>query len=477
MPTYRNISIMITSQYDCLNLPEYAPRSDLNDPFSDNPMLKSPSQPLVSVYVPAYPSSTFWLSYSISPPHPPKAQYYFKLFINGNHFVSWGCGEKERFTGKTMFGLYRGRNGEIERRVLSFGPEDDSSGAVSIDIMEVRVYRSKGRRKAIAEVEPFESEKRLTGKTSETKNGGLRFLNAGILRFQHPKNYYQYALLDPLDTPFATFRFYFGPWEELSRLSETAPPRSPVRILPSLSELPAPTRTKRDSILSFASLYTPPERIPDYLITIPDPPSPDADSPLRLPNTLSLSPFALPRPPSPPRFNPDSPRKILPGASHENAALPAQPRTPTPKTKINRRLFSRNSPPKREEVPSPSPSPTPLSGDSNRRADFGGIVAELMRRSPSPERGRPKGRNRGRNVRGGSLSPDPRRAGFDALGVVVEEEEEEGGLKDEVARKVRRAGSMAVLRGALDTVAGSRSRGKGRMSTDKACEESGWEKK
>lgn len=28
----------------------------------------------------------------------------------------------------------------------------------------------------------------------------------------HPQNFYQYALIDPVDTPFARFRYYYRPW-------------------------------------------------------------------------------------------------------------------------------------------------------------------------------------------------------------------------------------------------------------------------
>ena len=36
--------------------------------------------------------------------------------------------------------------------------------------------------------------------------------NAGILPHRHPKRYYQYALLDALDKPFASFRYYTCSW-------------------------------------------------------------------------------------------------------------------------------------------------------------------------------------------------------------------------------------------------------------------------
>lgn len=73
MPTYLNLTLSLISQYDAMSLPEFhPPTSDANDPFSSHPALISESQPIVSVYIPTYPCSTFWLSYTISPPHPTK---------------------------------------------------------------------------------------------------------------------------------------------------------------------------------------------------------------------------------------------------------------------------------------------------------------------------------------------------------------------------------------------------------------------
>ena len=105
MPTYRSITISITSQFDICQLPEYAPPTLTDDPFSILPTLLDPELSLVTVYLPTYPSSQFWLRYSIAPPYPPKALYYFKLYLNGKCVVSWGCGEDDGYRGKTVFGL------------------------------------------------------------------------------------------------------------------------------------------------------------------------------------------------------------------------------------------------------------------------------------------------------------------------------------------------------------------------------------
>ena len=117
---------------------------------------------MVSVYIPTYPASQFWLSYSISPPHPPKALYYFKLYLNGRLIVSWGCGEENDYKGKTMFGLFDvgsgyGKQPLLERRVLRFAPEPGESDNHTLgnfgNFMEVRVFRSKGRKRVKPDVQ------------------------------------------------------------------------------------------------------------------------------------------------------------------------------------------------------------------------------------------------------------------------------------------------------------------------------------
>ena len=102
MPTYRTLTLSLVSQFDILTIPEYAPPSIPPDPFTDVstvPTLVNPSTFTVSVYIPTYPGSQFWLSYSIAPPWPHGMVYYFKLFVNGECLVNWGCGEEEGHKG------------------------------------------------------------------------------------------------------------------------------------------------------------------------------------------------------------------------------------------------------------------------------------------------------------------------------------------------------------------------------------------
>lgn len=191
MPAYRNITINLVSQFDILNIPEYAPPVALDDPFSAPPALVDKS--LVSCYIPVYPLSQFWLSYSISAPHPPKALYYFKLFINGACVVSWGCGEKNGFKGKTMYGLFdsgerwMGEPG-IDARAFSFASEPSTEHPTSNtlgQVMEVKVYRSRGRKRIRPELEDFRaviarSGNRSQASQSKGSKGQSQNLKGGI---------------------------------------------------------------------------------------------------------------------------------------------------------------------------------------------------------------------------------------------------------------------------------------------------------
>lgn len=158
MPTYRSITISLVSQFDIMSIPEYAPPTAPKHSTPNLPVLINPEHSLVSVYIPTYPSSQFWISYSISPPHPPRALYYFKLFLHGSCVVSWGCSEEDGYRGRTMFAMFD--TGEIdkdqallERRALSFGVE--TVNATDTKFMEIKVYRSKGRKRIQPQVRGF----------------------------------------------------------------------------------------------------------------------------------------------------------------------------------------------------------------------------------------------------------------------------------------------------------------------------------
>ena len=176
MPTYRSITISLVSQFDILVIPEYEPPKTPLDPFLNAPKLINADHSVVSVYVPTYPSSQFWLCYSISPPYPPDILYYFKLFINGDHVISWGCGKEDGYEGKTTFGLFHPGpspfpHSEIERRVFCFEPNPSHGSNFTVDnlndVLEVRVFRSKGRKQIAPQLPDFQS---LPGRSNIDRN-------------------------------------------------------------------------------------------------------------------------------------------------------------------------------------------------------------------------------------------------------------------------------------------------------------------
>lgn len=46
----------------------------------------------------------------------------------------------------------------------------------------------------------------------------LSLVNAGRAGPEQPKRFYKFALVDPVDRPFATFRYYYRTWEQLRHL-------------------------------------------------------------------------------------------------------------------------------------------------------------------------------------------------------------------------------------------------------------------
>ena len=156
------------------------------DPFTATQSLVD--EGTITVYIPTYPSSQFWLCYSISPPIPPKQLFYFKLYLNGACVLSWGCGEEDGYAGKTMFGLFD--SGEtffgqpaIEKRLLCFSNENGKLPDLSFnnlqDVMEIEVFRSKGRQRIPPELLYYKNVAAAKDSTKKSPQqhgaGGIRY--------------------------------------------------------------------------------------------------------------------------------------------------------------------------------------------------------------------------------------------------------------------------------------------------------------
>ncbi|OCK75284.1 hypothetical protein K432DRAFT_362360 [Lepidopterella palustris CBS 459.81] len=228
MPNFRTISISLRSQYDVDSIPEFdPPDKNAKARFSTTPLIPSLPKAIdettstASVYIPVYPSSQFWVCYNISPPVHPGTYFFFKLFINGAHVVSWGCGKEAQWKGKTMFALYESPEDKdakkrVEKRALFFAPKGEGENTVlgigPTAFVEVRVHRANGRRREVRRLEEF-------SKTFHGQHGhGIELVNAGPAKKEHPKRYYTYALVDPVDQPFATFKYYYRSFEQLEKL-------------------------------------------------------------------------------------------------------------------------------------------------------------------------------------------------------------------------------------------------------------------
>jgi hypothetical protein len=242
---YRSIDIGLHSQFDIETLPEYQPGP--KDHYVARgiagfiPELVDDKTSTCSVYVPILPGSTFWIGYSVSPPVPDGYFFLFKLYINGAHIVSWSTDKEEGWQGKTMFGLFESPEDEndkkrIEKRMLCFTPPNRNNQAWRdvADVfdetacVEIRVHRANGRRRVERQAKEYEN-------TLHAKNGkGIRqalaheaateYTNASSLAYagragpEQPKRFYKFALIDPVDQPFATFRYYYRTWDQLRDL-------------------------------------------------------------------------------------------------------------------------------------------------------------------------------------------------------------------------------------------------------------------
>ncbi|KAK3622838.1 hypothetical protein LTR56_021970 [Elasticomyces elasticus] len=205
MPSLCGINVSLQSQYDALTIPEYP----LADDASSMPKLDDRVDELkktADVQIPIYQSSQFWLSYTC-PPAPEGCTfrfYYFKLFVKDRYLVSWGTGEEEDWSGKTVFGLYDGGHDFERRRVVEkrgfFFPSRGITGIKEQEMFEVRVFRSIARKREKGVIESFER--------AAFKDAGFYITKIGRLEKGEYQRRYTYALLDPVDEPYVVFKYH-----------------------------------------------------------------------------------------------------------------------------------------------------------------------------------------------------------------------------------------------------------------------------
>ncbi|KAH0363300.1 hypothetical protein KCU65_g7488, partial [Aureobasidium melanogenum] len=283
MPAAEGIVLMLESQFDADTIPEAAiPVSHATAATDDTR--------LVDVYVPSYLASQFWISYTINPAmlapaHAPTKYVFFKLILDGECIVSWGVGEAEEWKGKTMWAFFRGEDHggwrTVDKRAFFFRATGEDQD------FDVLAYRARGRRRAYRQFDEMPS----------MGEQGFDLVNWGRLKEHHPQSFHQYALLDPLDQPYATFRYHVrgGPHvhahnshldlgrtsssscisavNESSRLAEEIQDASRLRRLsypPTICLVPTSSRTEPSSPTKLdADIAIPPEL--DMSILDPEP--------------------------------------------------------------------------------------------------------------------------------------------------------------------------------------------------------------
>lgn len=241
MPTYRNITIQLhsdttdgkleTTQFWLSKrqpqLTENQVVLELAPPTSSRhssdqcptPLLQDDVNACVSVYVPIHPKALFWLSYKIEPPPVDGTFYVFKLFVNKKEIATWCCDAENNFKGKTMFGLFDTNetvegSKVLEKRVFRFGPADSRvvgnlSGDKDEDrFLEVRVCRANVRKR----VDPQGYIPRVPHGTD------VDLVWAGYSKQLAPGRFFKFGLIDAVNRPYATFRFYYRSWEEIDKL-------------------------------------------------------------------------------------------------------------------------------------------------------------------------------------------------------------------------------------------------------------------
>jgi hypothetical protein len=178
MVKFRGISVSMISQHGIRKLPEYEPPISA-DPFRiDGPTLRSEKDSIASYYVPSYPGSQIWFDYSVENPHPPNAQYFFKLLRNGKVFTSWDCTTQHDYKGTATYALkYLGNHPQtgqpiVEREAFHFAADMPHHVGPFDDCIEVKVYRIEHRGRLPLEAADVKTNEVFAGEN--VYDGGFR---------------------------------------------------------------------------------------------------------------------------------------------------------------------------------------------------------------------------------------------------------------------------------------------------------------
>ena len=153
------------------SIEEFAPRR----PYADDPegqfmpKLYDRNTRTCSVFIPVFPQAQFFLNYHINAPVDEELFYVFKLFVGGEEFVTWNCGQEHAYSGKTQFGLFDtsldelGGGKGLTKRAFQFNGECRILGDYTMDkdenrLVEVKVYRANKKLRVPRESERYAAQ-------------------------------------------------------------------------------------------------------------------------------------------------------------------------------------------------------------------------------------------------------------------------------------------------------------------------------
>jgi hypothetical protein len=213
MPAHKGIKLSIISQWELKVHPEFphpettqftyrahdgeqgtlfegsnsSPAAKARDSKADRLLGRQSS--IISVYIPSVSGkflaitqtenttnmaagARFFVRYNVIDAVAESKWYYFKLFMNGRHITSWGTNSRTRPSGQVMRAFFEPdekydytegkkifRSPGTEQRSFFFTEEKEGTGAAEDGgLIEVQVFRARGRKKRAQHVEEFKDQ-------------------------------------------------------------------------------------------------------------------------------------------------------------------------------------------------------------------------------------------------------------------------------------------------------------------------------
>ncbi|KAL9620726.1 MAG: hypothetical protein Q9160_004739 [Pyrenula sp. 1 TL-2023] len=212
MVLFQGISVSLISSITGQPLPEYDGLAGQNDNEKN----------VISKFISYSQGHDFWVEYEAHEPLPPNAKFFFTFSHDQQRIASWDCVGKNGYKGKATFGIsseVQDKNSQplLRRQVFNFPRKPLEAPDTTGDVLRLEVFRVQARKRLPIDDVPSTNG----GRPSLEKTPVSKFLsrNGGYLPKHHPKRYYKYQLLDPIDKPFIAFQFLCSDFDPNSRLS------------------------------------------------------------------------------------------------------------------------------------------------------------------------------------------------------------------------------------------------------------------